>query len=105
MAESRYPAGVEMHGPEAPGIDQVLAPEAVELLAKLHRAFDGRRKELLARRAERQARLDAGERPDFLPETADVRAGDWRGAPSPDDPPHRRVAITGPVDPDMALKR
>ncbi len=97
------PAGVEIRGPEVPGLAEVLVPEAMELVAKLHRTFDGRRVELLARRQERQAALDAGERPDFLPETADIRAGDWRCAPVPDDMQDRRVEITGPVDRKMII--
>ena len=52
-----------------------------------HRRFDATRRELLAARAERQARIDAGELPDFLPETRDVRDGDWRVAPVPRRPP------------------
>ncbi len=55
----------------------ILTPEALEFVAKLHRSFNGRRKELLAARQERQARLDAGETPDFLPETKEIRESDW----------------------------
>src|SRR5690606_31354044 len=65
--------------------------------------FGSRRRELLAKRAERQARLDAGERPDFLAETASVRSGDWRVAPAPKDLADRRVEITGPVDRKMMI--
>jgi malate synthase len=97
------PAGVEVRGPEVPGLAEVLVPEAMELVAKLHRTFDGRRRQLLAARDERQARLDAGERPDFLPGTADIRAGDWRCAPVPADMQDRRVEITGPVDRKMII--
>jgi malate synthase len=97
------PAGVEIRGPEVPGLAEILVPEAMELVAKLHRTFDARRRELLAVREERQARLDAGERPDFLPETAEVRAGDWRCAPVPADMQDRRVEITGPVDRKMII--
>jgi malate synthase len=97
------PAGVEIRGPEVAGLAEVLVPEAMELVAKLHRTFNGRRVELLAKRGERQAALDAGERPDFLPETADVRAGDWRCAPVPADMQDRRVEITGPVDRKMII--
>ena len=64
---------------------------------------DRERRELLAARAERQARLDAGERPDFLAETQDVREGDWRVAPAPADLQDRRVEITGPVDRKMMI--
>ena len=98
------PAGVEIRGPEVPGMAEVLVPEAMELVAKLHRAFDapagGAARD--AREA-RQAALDAGERPDFLPETADVRAGDWTVAPVPADMQDRRVEITGPVDRKMII--
>ncbi|HWU14309.1 MAG TPA: malate synthase A, partial [Caulobacter sp.] len=57
----------------------------------------------LAARVARQARFDAGELPDFLPETADVRADDWTVAPIPADLQDRRVEITGPVDRKMII--
>ena len=59
--------------------------------------------ELLARRAERQKLLDAGQSPDFLPETKSVRDGDWKVAPIPEDLLDRRVEITGPVDRKMIV--
>jgi malate synthase len=83
--------------------DDVLTPDAVSFLTDLEREFGERRHELLARRAERLERLAAGELPDFLPETADVRAGDWRIAPFPDEIADRRVEITGPVDRKMVI--
>ena len=70
---------------------EILTPEALDFLAGLHRAFDARRRELLAARVTRQERFDAGETPDFLPETADVRAGDWTVAPIP---PTSRIAAS-----------
>jgi malate synthase len=69
----------------------------------LHRAFNPRRVELLARRAERARRLDAGEKPDFLAETKHVREGDWTIAPLPRDLLCRRVEITGPVERKMII--
>jgi len=81
----------------------VLTPDAVGFLTDLQRTFGERRRELLARRAERLGRLRAGELPDFLPETAAVRAGDWRVAPYPDEIADRRVEITGPVDRKMVI--
>ena len=81
----------------------VLTDEARSFLADLQRTFGARRVELLARRAERLERLHAGELPDFLPETADIRAGDWRVAPTPDEIADRRVEITGPVDRKMVI--
>jgi malate synthase len=84
-------------------VDDVLTPDAVEFLTDLEREFGDRRRELLARRAERLERLAGGELPDFLPETADVRADDWRIAPFPAEIADRRVEITGPVDRKMVI--
>ena len=93
----------EVTGRLPPRGEEVLTREALALLAELHRRFNPRRLELLARRAERQAEFDAGERPDFLPETEDVRAGDWMVGPIPGDLRDRRVEITGPVDRKMII--
>ncbi|HEU5021836.1 MAG TPA: malate synthase A [Bryobacteraceae bacterium] len=82
---------------------EILTPEALALVVALHRKFNGRRKELLAARDARQKRIDRGERPDFLPETASVRAGDWKVAPIPPDLMDRRTEITGPVDRKMII--
>ena len=85
-------------------VDDVLTPDAVSFLTDLQREFGERRLELLARRAERlRARLANGELPDFLPDTAGVRDGDWRIAPFPDEIADRRVEITGPVDRKMVI--
>jgi malate synthase len=83
--------------------DDVLTSDARALLAELERTFGPRRRELLAARGARLERLRAGELPDFLPETADVRAGDWRVAPPPAEIADRRVEITGPVDRKMVI--
>ena len=66
--------GVEIAAPPASHADEVLTPRALAFVADLHRSFNPRRRELLAARDERQRRLDAGEQPDFLPETAASRA-------------------------------
>jgi malate synthase len=58
---------------------------------------------LLAARVERAKRLDAGERPDFLPETKAIREGDWKIAPIPAALECRRVEITGPTDRKMVI--
>ena len=98
------PAGVEILTPSSPAQDEILTPEALELVAKLARALEPRRQELLKRRLERQAALDAGERPDFLPETADdPRRPTGSVAPIPADLQDRRVEITGPVDRKMII--
>ena len=83
--------------------DDVLTADAVSFLTDLEREFDGRRRELLARRAERLGALAGGELPDFLPDTAAVREGDWRIAPFPEEIADRRVEITGPVDRKMVI--
>jgi malate synthase len=83
--------------------ESVLTPEAIEFVTMLHREFNPRREELLARREARKRRLDAGELPDFLPETSAVREGRWRVAPIPHDLVDRRVEITGPVDRKMII--
>jgi len=97
------PAGVEIKAEVTPAFAEILTPDALALIAKLHRAFEPRRQELLAKRVERAKRLDAGERPDFLAETKSVREGDWKIASLPKDLLCRRVEITGPVDRKMVI--
>ncbi|MDH4115303.1 MAG: malate synthase A, partial [Burkholderiaceae bacterium] len=97
------PQGVQITAPMKPEYERILSMEALALVAKLHRAFEGRRQELLAARVERAKRLDAGERPDFLPQTRSVRDGDWSIAPVPADLQCRRVEITGPVERKMII--
>ena len=95
--------GVAINAPILAGFETILTPAALELVAKLHRTFEPRRRQLLAARAERARRLDAGERPDFLAETRGVREGDWKIAPVPKALQRRRVEITGPVDAKMVI--
>ena len=97
------PRGVELAGPVTPACDRVLTPEALAFLAELQRAFGGEREALLQRRHERQARLDAGELPDFLPETKSIREGDWQVSPPPPALLDRRCEITGPVERKMMI--
>ena len=82
---------------------QILTPAALDFAAKLHRAFEPRRRELLARRAARQKEFDAGAKPDFLPATRKIRESDWTVAPQPRDLLDRRVEITGPTDRKMVI--
>jgi malate synthase len=95
--------GVEITGPANAVTDAVLTPEAIRLVAALQRRFNPRREELLAAREARKQRLDAGELPDFLAETREIREGDWKVAPIPADLQDRRVEITGPVDRKMII--
>ena len=90
-------------GPSAPRFDEILTPEALAFVAELHGRFDADRRALLEFRKERQVFFDNGGLPDFLPETAAIRAGDWKVAPIPADLLDRRVEITGPVDRKMIV--
>ncbi|HEU5474618.1 MAG TPA: malate synthase A [Actinophytocola sp.] len=81
--------------------DEILTPDALAFLSGLHTEFAARRDELVARRRER--REQAAGRLDFLPETADIRAGEWRVAEAPADLRDRRVEITGPTERKMAI--
>ena len=103
MTEIATRSAVEVLGAPYGRVAEILTPDALDFLAGLHRRFEHRRRELLAARAERQKRFDAGERPDFLKETKSVRDGDWRVAPIPPDLLDRRVEITGPVDRKMII--
>ncbi|MCL2162051.1 MAG: malate synthase A [Betaproteobacteria bacterium] len=97
------PQGIAIDAPILPGFETILSFEALELAAKLHRAFEPRRRELLKMRMERQTRIDAGEMPDFLPETRHIRESGWKIAPLPRALECRRVEITGPVEAKMII--
>ena len=102
MGNGSSPA-VSIGAPLTSAYAQILTTPALDFVARLARAFEPRRRELLARRAERQREFDAGAFPEFLKRTADVRAADWRVAPIPHDLLDRRVEITGPVDRKMVI--
>jgi malate synthase len=95
--------GVEFRGPLAGRADDVLTEDALEFVAGLHRRFNTRRQQLLAARVERQERIAAGELPDFLPESRELREADWQVEPVPTDLQDRRVEITGPVERKMMI--
>ncbi len=86
-----------------PEVGRVLTPGAVSLLGSLHETFGTRREELLALRQEYQARMDAGERPEFPPETRAVRQGTWSVPSAPPGLVDRRVEITGPAERKMVI--
>src|SRR6266496_5996259 len=94
---------IEIVGPVTAEFAQVLTPDAMKFVATLVRTFAGRREELLQRRAQRQAEIDAGRMPDFLPETEHIRQGSWTIAPVPADLQERRVEITGPSERKMII--
>src|SRR5712692_9964665 len=82
---------------------EILTEKALDFIADLHRRFDPRRQDLLARRAARQEEFDRGKLPDFLPDTQKTREQEWRVAPQPKDLLDRRVELTGPTDRKMVI--
>ena len=100
---ARVSAGVAVLGRVSAEHGQILNPEVLAFLEKLHREFEPRRQALLARRAQRQKDFDAGGLPDFLPETKKIREENWRVASQPRDLLDRRVEITGPTDRKMVI--
>src|ERR1700682_4783429 len=94
---------IALKGPSEGRSTEVLTPDALAFVARLQSAFGDRRAELLRLRDERQARLDAGEMPQFLPTTRSVRESDWMVAQAPKDLEDRRVEITGPTDRKMLI--
>jgi len=97
------PAGMQISGPMHAAYETVLTADALALVAKLHRAFNDRRRELLDARTERQARIDAGEMPDFLPTTKLIRETRWTITPLPKALERRHTEITGPVEAKMVI--
>lgn len=94
---------IKITGPMMSQFDAILTEDALRFVADLHRRFNDRRIDLLEKRAERQRRIDNGQLPDFLPETKEIRDGDWHIGPVPADLQDRRVEITGPVDRKMVI--
>ena len=103
MALNAGQPSVEVKAPLVDRATHVLSTQALDFVADLHRHFNARRLSLLHRRAERQKLFDAGETPDFLADTRNVREADWKVAPVPTDLLNRRVEITGPVDRKMIV--
>lgn len=87
----------------SPGMQEILTAEALGFVAAIERKFGARRRELIVAREDFQTRLDSGELPKFLPETADIRTKDWTVRPAPSSLKDRRVEITGPVDRKMVI--
>jgi malate synthase len=87
----------------APADEEILTSEALDLVARLQRELNPRRRELLERRRQRQEDLDAGALPRFLLQTQDLREAEWRVAEAPPDLRERRCEITGPVDRKMMI--
>ena len=95
--------GVLLQREPPPGSEEVLTPVALAFIAGLARRFTPQVRRILACRMEAQARYDAGERPDFLDATREIREDQWTVAPLPADLLDRRVEITGPAEPKMVI--
>src|SRR3954454_12821812 len=103
-SEFDLPSGrVVVDGPAVTAADEVLTPDGLEFVAGLHKRFAATREHLLAQRTQRRAEAARTGRLGFLPETAAIRDGDWRGAPAPADLTDRRVEITGPTERKMMI--
>jgi malate synthase len=96
-------ATAEVQAPVQDRIEAVLTPDALGLVASLHRELDDTRRQLLARREQRQAELDEGGSLDLLEATREIREGDWTIAPEPAALGDRRVEITGPTSRKMVI--
>ena len=103
MALASVQSNIQITGPVNESYGEILTPEALKFLGELARNFENRRQDLLAKRRVRQQQIDAGQLPDFLPETAAIREKQWTVAPIPKDLTDRRVEITGPVDRKMII--
>ncbi len=95
--------GLRVTGRLNDGYKEILTDEALGFVRELVETFAPRLEELMQARKDYQARMDSGDLPDFLPETKDIREGDWKVAGIPDDLQDRRIEITGPVDRKMVI--
>lgn len=96
-------SGIEIRAARGKDFEAILSPQALAFIAGLERQFGARRIELLNLRKQRQSELDAGWRPDFLEQTAELRTSAWKISPVPKDLQKRQVEITGPVDRKMVV--
>lgn len=103
LGENDVPTGIEIKGEMKPGYERVLTDDALEFVAGLVRKFEKTRQELMALRDKKQAEWDAGELPDFLSETKEIREDDWKVAGIPKDLQRRWVELTGPTEPKMVI--
>jgi len=96
-------SGLEFSHPVDEDGRTILTEDACAFLCMLVDQFSARRSDLLAARRAWQAKIDAGELPDFRPETKEIRDGDWKVGALPPELLDRRVEITGPVDRKMVI--
>ncbi|MFL2001216.1 malate synthase A [Microbacterium sp. A1-JK] len=98
------PPTLEIAGPLGDRYDEILTPEAIAFVSALHARFGGRRLDRLADRLRRHFQIGIGHDPSFRDDTAYIRADTtWRVAGAGPGLEDRRVEITGPTDPKMAI--
>ena len=100
---SQLRTSIEVAPVPAPALATVLTAEAIDFVVDLHDHFGDRRVELLEARARRRGEVSRLAELDFLPETAEIRDGEWTVAAPRDDYLDRRVEITGPTDRKMVI--
>ncbi|MEJ2514370.1 MAG: malate synthase A [Gammaproteobacteria bacterium] len=103
MTSTSADADYKILGPIRDGYEEILTPEAMSFVAEMARRFGPKIDELLKKRVERQAEINDGKMPDFLPQTREIRESDWQVGEIPADLNDRRVEITGPVDRKMVI--
>ena len=96
-------ASVDIVGPPVPRSEEILTNEALAFVAELHRQFRYPARRAASSRKARREEIARTGRLDFLPDTSEIRAGEWTVAPAPADLQDRRVEITGPTEPKMAI--
>jgi malate synthase len=95
---------IEITGPTGPRYDDILTPEALEFLTKLHDLFLGRRQERLSGRMLFRQAIDNGRNLRFLDDENEIRRNrSWRVAGPGPGLEDRRVEITGPTDRKMTV--
>jgi len=97
-------SGVEVIGTSVPRSQEILTPQALDLIALLHRTLNPRRLELIAARKARMQQIADGRDFDFLPQTKAIRDDkSWKVAPAAPGLNDRRVEITGPTERKMTI--
>ena len=97
------PIGIKINAPMHAGYEEILTPEALMFIAKMHRLFEPRRRYSLQARIDYQNKIDQGHQPGLLSETARIRGSEWEISPLPKVLEKRRVEITGPVERKMII--
>lgn len=103
MSQISTPASMKIGGDMHYRYQEILTQETLDLLLDLHTNFSLARRLLLEDRELRQTEINGGAAIDFLAETAEVRADDWRVASPPPGLKDRRCEITGPTDRRMTI--